>query len=89
MNKPERSQPHHAVNGDGSIKKDRYYVQSLTERIFLVRECLSAGGESGPDDRIVRSFDVYHDANSYAHSMNDQLAKPDSAAAPDAKSHFE
>jgi len=42
----------------GDIKKmeDRYYVQRLTEQVFLIRERTSAEEERGPDDRIVRSF---------------------------------
>ena len=50
--------------------KDRYYVQRLTEQIFLIRESMSADGEPGPDDRIVRSFSFRHDAYMYADSVN-------------------
>ena len=57
--------------------QDRYYVQSLTDQIFLVRERASAGRDSGPDDRIVRSFDIRHDAYMYAESMNEQQRKLD------------
>jgi hypothetical protein len=57
--------------------KDRYYVQRLTEQIFLVRERMSADKEPGPDDRIVRSFDVRHDAYMYADSMNNKQKEPD------------
>jgi hypothetical protein len=49
---------------------NRYYVQRLTEQIFLVREHLSANGAPGADDRIVRSFQILHDASLYASSMN-------------------
>ncbi len=44
----------------GGIKmiQDCYYVQGLTDQIFLVRERMSANGEQGPDDRIVKSFIV-------------------------------
>ena len=52
--------------------KDRYYVQRLTEQIFLIRESMSADGEPGPDDRIVRSFSVRHDAYIYADSLNNK-----------------
>ena len=45
--------------------EDRYYVQRLTEQVFLIRERKSADGESGPDDRIVRSFVFRHDAYMY------------------------
>ncbi len=57
--------------------KDRYYVQRLTEQIFLIRERTSADGEPGPDDRIVRSFDVRHDAYMYADSMNNKQKELD------------
>ena len=59
------------------MKKDRYYVQRLTEQVFLIRERLSADGEPGPDNRIVRSFDVRHDAYVYADSMNEGQRKLD------------
>jgi hypothetical protein len=57
--------------------KDRYYVQRLTEQIFLVRERMSADKEPGPDDRIVRSFDVRHDAYMYADSVNNKQKELD------------
>lgn len=57
--------------------QDRYYVQGLTDQIFLVRERVSANGEQGPDDRIVKSFDIRHDAYLYAESMNDKERKLD------------
>jgi hypothetical protein len=50
--------------------KDRYYVQRLTDQIFLIRECTSADGEPGPDDPIVRSFSIRHDAYMYVDSVN-------------------
>ena len=45
--------------------------QSLTPHVFVVRRCLSEEGKPGSDDRIVRSFDLYHDASCYADLMND------------------
>ena len=59
------------------MMEDRYYVQCLSEQVFLIRERLSADGEPGPDDRIVRSFDVRHDAYVYADSVNDMQRKLD------------
>ena len=59
------------------MMEDRYYVQRLTEQIFLVRERISADKEPGPDDRIVRSFDIRHDAYMYADGMNDAQRKLD------------
>ena len=59
------------------MKEDRYYVQRLTEQVFLIRERLSANGAPGPDDRIVRSFDIRHDAHAYADSVNEKQRKLD------------
>ncbi len=56
---------------------DRYYVQRLTEQVFLIRERATSEEEAGPDDRIVRSFDVRHDAYMYAESMNEKQRKLD------------
>ena len=57
--------------------EDRYYVQRLTEQVFLVRERTSPEGEASPDDRIVRSFDARHDAIMYAENMNEKQRKLD------------
>lgn len=57
--------------------KDRYYVQHLTDQIFLIRERQSIDEEPGPDDHIVRSFAFRQDAYSYAESMNDMQRKLD------------
>jgi hypothetical protein len=59
------------------MMEDHYYVQSLTERVFLVRERTSPDGVPGPDDRIVRSFDVRHDAYMFADSMNGKQKRLD------------
>ncbi|HET8912489.1 MAG TPA: hypothetical protein VFN23_13540 [Ktedonobacteraceae bacterium] len=56
---------------------DRYYVQPLTDQIFLIRERLSEEGEPGPDDHLVRSFSVRHDAYAYVNSVNDEQRKLD------------
>lgn len=52
--------------------QDRYYVQHLTEQVFLIRECLSVDGKPGPGDRLVRAFDVRHDADLYARDVNER-----------------
>jgi hypothetical protein len=59
------------------MMEGRYYVQRLTEQVFLIRERMSADDEPGPDDRIVRSFDVRHDAYMYADSMNEKQKQLD------------
>ncbi len=56
---------------------DRFYVQHLAERIFLVRERMLPDGGPGPDDRIVRSFDVRLDAYMFADSMNQKQRASD------------
>jgi hypothetical protein len=62
------------IRGSGTIG-DRYYVQRLTEQVFLIRECESSDGETGPDDRIVRSFVFRHDAYVYVDTMNEKQKK--------------
>jgi hypothetical protein len=52
--------------------KDRYYVQRLTEQIFLIRECISADGVPGFGDILVRAFDLRHDADIYANDVNEK-----------------
>jgi hypothetical protein len=59
------------------MMQDRYYVQHLTERVFLVRERMSPDGGPGPDDRIVRSFDVRHDAHIFADNLNEKQKQLD------------
>lgn len=52
------------------LMTERYYVQRLTEHIFVVRERQSQEGGPGPNDRIVRSFDFRQDAYMYVDSVN-------------------
>ncbi|GCE03660.1 hypothetical protein [Dictyobacter aurantiacus] len=56
--------------------KNRYYVQPLTEQVYLIRERLSASGGPGPNDPIVRSFSVRHDAYMYVNSINAGAVEP-------------
>lgn len=62
--------------------KDRYYVQQLTQQIFLVRQRKSVEEEPGPDDPIVRSFTIRHDAYIFASSMNEKQRKIDEQHGP-------
>jgi len=57
--------------------EDRYYVQRLTEQVFLIRERLSADGGPGPDDRLVRSFGNRDDAYKFVGSINDRQRQLD------------
>jgi hypothetical protein len=59
------------------MMEDRYYVQRLTEQVFLIRERTTVDGESGPDDRIVRSFVFRHDAYMYVDTVNEKQKKLD------------
>jgi hypothetical protein len=63
--------------GGNSTMKDRYYVQRLTEQVFLIRERISMEKEPGPDDRLVRAFDMRHDADLYAENANSKQRKLD------------
>ena len=63
------------------MMQDRYYVQHLTDRVFLVRERMSPDVGPGPDDRIVRSFEVRHDASIFAETMNEKQKQLDDQTA--------
>jgi hypothetical protein len=63
--------------GGITMMEGRYYVQRLTEQVFLIRERTSADGEPGPDDRIVRSFDVRQDAYMFVDAVNEKQKKLD------------
>lgn len=78
MNKQELPKPPLQGNIRGiTVMEDHYYVQRLTEQIFLVRERTSADGMPGPDDRIVHSFGTSHDAYMYANNANNTHSKLD------------
>jgi hypothetical protein len=57
--------------------EERYYVQCLSEQVFLIRERTTVEGEGKSNDRLVRSFDIRHDAYMYANSMNDKQRQLD------------
>ncbi len=61
------------------MAEERYYVQRLTEQIFLIRERVSENGETGPNDRIARTFDMRQDAYMYVESANERQRKLDEA----------
>ena len=63
--------------GGNTMSQDRYYVQRLTEQVFLIRERLSANAGPEPNDRHVRSFDNHRDAYLYANSVNEIQRKLD------------
>ncbi len=59
------------------MMQERYYVQSLTEQVFIIRERASIDKGPGPADRLVKSFDIHHDAVMYANNANDMQRKLD------------
>ena len=59
--------------------EERYYVQRITEQVFLIRERVSMDEEPGPNDRIARSFDMRHDAYAYVDTVNELQKKLDQA----------
>jgi len=63
--------------GDNTTMKDRYYVQRLTEQVFLIRERISMEKEPGPEDRLVRAFDMRHDADIFVDNANNKQRKLD------------
>lgn len=65
--------------------ENRYYVQCLTDQVFVIRERVSPDEGAGSADRIVRSFDVRHDAFMYVDNMNEQQRKLDESAAHQAQ----
>jgi len=70
MSKQEVSQSS-AHNSEGNTTKEgRFYVQNLTDHIFLVRESQASNGKPGADDSIIRSFDSRFDAYNFANKMN-------------------
>jgi hypothetical protein len=60
----------------GTTTQDRYYVQSITEQIFVIREHTSTSEGTG-QDHIIKSFDTRHDAYAHADVLNEQQRKLD------------
>ncbi|GCE30211.1 hypothetical protein KDA_56950 [Dictyobacter alpinus] len=59
--------------------ENRYYVQCLSPQIFLVRERAAADQDPSANDRLVKSFDVRHDAYLYVNTFNEEhKSLPDS-----------
>ncbi|GAC1649413.1 MAG: hypothetical protein NVS4B12_18460 [Ktedonobacteraceae bacterium] len=54
------------------MAEDRYYVQRLTEQVFVIRDRVSVNKEPGSNDPIVKSFDTSHDAYVYLDSVNNK-----------------
>ena len=59
------------------MRGNHYYVQRLTEYIFLIRERMTGDGGPGSNDRIVRSFADHDDAYKSVSEMNDRRRQLD------------
>ncbi|GAC1389926.1 MAG: hypothetical protein NVS4B11_10320 [Ktedonobacteraceae bacterium] len=78
MNKQKVSKhPSLGNSGRNTVMEDRYYVQRITEQIFVIRERTSEDGETGPNDRIIKSFDMRHDAYTHVDTLNEKHRKLD------------
>lgn len=65
-------------SGRNTVTEERYYVQRITEQVFVIRERTPAGdGVSEPNDRIIKSFDMRHDAYIHVDMLNEQQRKLD------------
>lgn len=60
--------------------ENRYYVQCLSPQIFLVRERVAQDQAPSSKDRLVKSFDIRHDAYMYAESVNEEQKKSPDAS---------
>ncbi len=69
----------HPMSGNSrrdTTTEDRFYVQGITEQIFVIRERVSDGERTG-QDRIVKSFDTRHDAYTHVDILNGKQRKLD------------
>ncbi len=50
--------------------EERYYVQKITDQIYVIRDRAPEARESEPTARIIKSFDMAHDAYVYVDMLN-------------------
>jgi len=80
MNKPKIThQPTMGNSGRNTVTEERYYVQKITEQIFVVRERVPESEEVEHTTHIVKSFDMGHDAYVYVDMLNEKQRKLDAA----------
>ncbi len=79
MNKQKTThQSHTNSSGRNSVTEERYYVQKITEQIFVIRDRFPEHEEPEHHTRIIKSFNVGHDAYAYVEKLNEKLGKLDS-----------
>ncbi len=78
MNKHKLSKsPVSENSGRSTVTEERYYVQRITEQVFVIRERASDDKRPGPADHIVKSFDTRHDAYTHLDLLNEKQRKLD------------
>ena len=78
MNKQKiHHQPLVGKSGRNIVTEERYYVQKVTEQIFVIRERVSEQEEPKHNTRIIKSFDMSHDAYVYVDMLNEKQRKLD------------
>ncbi len=78
MNKQKVThQPSSGPNGRNTVTEERYYVQKITEQIFVIRDRAPVDEEAEHNARIIKSFDMGHDAYVYVDMLNEKQRKLD------------
>jgi len=77
MNKQKQPTAFEDSIGSNPTRQNRYYVQRVTEQVFVIRERSSLDKEPGTDDRFARAFSIRHDADQYVLSMNEKQRQLD------------
>ena len=70
-------QPHTDSSGKNIVTEERYYVQKITDQIFVIRDRSPEDEEPEQRTRIIKSFDVGHDAYIYVDILNEKQRKLD------------
>ncbi len=65
------------TSGRNTVTEERYYVQKITEQIFVIRDRVPADDEAEHKARIIKSFDMGHDAYVYVDMLNEKQRKLD------------
>ena len=70
-------QPLIGNSGRSTLTEERYYVQKITEQIFVIRDRVPNTTEVEHNARIIKSFDMSHDAYVYVDMLNEKQRKLD------------
>ena len=75
MNKQKIHHPLTENSRRSTLTEERYYVQKITEQIFVIRDRVPDTTEANA--RIIKSFDMGHDAYVYVDMLNEKQRKLD------------